>query len=329
MEESVRTGKFRKDPRQEDALRVLNERLVPLQQELEASFSTPLRAVIFIVGPPRSGSTLVSQILGATSRFAYISNFVARFWLAPAIGAQIESALGIRSELPTNPFTSEFGVTKGWASPHEFGYFWSHWFDRGQSTHKVEERDLADIDAEALQRRVAAIESVYELPLLFKNNTWCTFQAGWLARIFPRSIFVVCRRDPLFVAQSMLRARRERLGSVAAWWSMRPSSYRHLLKLAWHDQIAGQALEIEREMDEALREVPASRKIEVPYRSLCGDPRSFAATIGRAVYPDWCANDSEQIPLSFTHTDEQQIGDIEWDLLRKSIDRLRRDGVEI
>jgi hypothetical protein len=328
MQEPLRAGRYRKDPQQEKRLLALNLLLEPLQERLEALLSAPLKTVLFIIGPPRSGSTLLSQVLAATDRFAYITNFVARFWLAPAIGAQIESALGMRSERPDDPFGSEFGVTKGWTSPHEFGYFWSHWFDHGQNTHKVEERDLAAIDAETLRRRVAAIESVYDLPLMFKNNTWCTFQAGWLARIFPQSIFVVCRRDALFVAQSMLRARRERLGSATAWWSMRPSSYRRLLELPWHHQIAGQTLEIERELDDALRDVPSSRKIEVPYRSLCADPRSFATTIGRAVHADWRTNDALRIPESFTHTDKQQIGDDEWHLLRDSIDWLRRDALE-
>jgi len=323
VEEPERLPKYRKDPRAEARLQALNELLQPLQLERESRLDGPARGLVFVIGAPRSGTTLVSQLLARSGCFGYISNFVARFWLAPAIGALIERSLGIDAEAPRAAYESSYGVTRGWASPHEFGYFWSGWFDRGQPTHLLPPEKLDEIDSSRLRRRVASIEAVYDQPMSFKNNTWCTFQAAWLARIFPEAVFVVCRRDPLYLAQSLALARRERLGSVDAWWSVRPPSYPHLLELPWWDQVAEQARDIERTMDAQLASIAAERVLDAPYLDLCADPIRLVQRIAErcelAVPASDCLGAS--IPRAFEHTDVQKLGDEEWERLRASVQR--------
>src|SRR5688572_22353457 len=104
MEEARRTTAYRKDPANEEGLRALNELLEPIQKQLEVQFKSPRLPVVFIIGAPRSGTTSVSQLLAYSGRFAYISNFLARFWLAPLIGAKIEIALGMRGQSLIDPF---------------------------------------------------------------------------------------------------------------------------------------------------------------------------------------------------------------------------------
>jgi len=326
MDEAARTSAYRKDPGRDKLLAELNELLLPIQMRLEADLKGPRLPVVLIVGAPRSGTTLVSQLLAQSEAFGYVNNFVARFWLAPAVGARIEAALGMKDQSERSSFVSEYGVTQGWTSPHEFGYFWSYWFDLGQETHKLTEVELASVDGETLARRIASLEEFYARPMCFKNNTWCTFQADWLTRLLPKALFIVCRRDPIFVAQSLLIARRKRLGTERAWWSVRPSSYGRLLELDWWEQIAAQVLEIEREMNEALAAVPAEQKIEVDYQSFCAHPGSLIDALRRPLADAGLSLKVErELPTSFQNTDDQRIPASDWRLIEGAIAALR-DG---
>ncbi|MGH9907549.1 MAG: sulfotransferase, partial [Pyrinomonadaceae bacterium] len=301
--------------------------LHPLQIELEASFVAPELPVIFVIGAPRSGTTLVSQLLAYSGSIGYVSNFVARFWLAPLIGAKLEAGLGLRDEEPVEPFVSEYGVTKGCTSPHEFGYFWSYWFDQGQETHTLTNEEVHQIDSTRLRRRVASLEAFWEQPLSFKNNTWCTFQAGYLADVFPSAIFLVCRKDPVYIAQSLLLARRERLGRDDAWWSMRPTSYPALLKLPWWKQVAAQALEVEREMLKALKPVASSRKIEIHYAELCARPKKLMQELRDHLNSTNIKLEPfRDVPSEFRSTDTQRVSNRDWQLINDAVAEFRRSG---
>jgi len=324
MDEPERLAKYRKDPSAESRLEELNAMLRPVQLAREAGLDGPEHPVVFIIGAPRSGTTLVSQLLARSGQFGYVSNFVARFWHAPAVGALIERSLAMRTADTSNAYESNYGVTRGWASPHEFGYFWSYWFDRGQRTHVVPSGKLAEIDRGALRRRIASLEAVYAQPLAFKNNTWCTFQASWLADAFPSAIFVVCRRDPLYLAQSLLLARRERLGSSELWWSVRPPTYDRIRTLPWWEQVVAQALDTERTMLQEVRRIAPARVIEAPYADVCADPIALVRSIARCCELPAHAHDADYtgIPTSFASTDVRKLDDAEWTLLQDSLRRL-------
>jgi len=305
VDEHQRTARFAKNPEIESRMAELNRLLSPLQESLEQENDGPRYPVILIIGPPRSGTTLTSQILAHADCFGYISNFVARFWQAPAVGALAEQALNIRvSAASSREYVSTHGVTDGWTEPHEFGYFWSRWFDLGQPTHRLEPELRKTVDGAGLRHALASIEAVYRRPMVYKNNSWCTLQASFLAALLPTTIFVVCRRDPIVIARSLLAARRERQGDERLWWSIRPSRYRELLALPPEEQVVLQALEIEREMDEELSSVPANRIVEAHYVETCRSPlrlieaiRAACADMGCPVAP------AASVPAGFEPTE--------------------------
>jgi hypothetical protein len=254
------------------ALTDVNAMLAPLQTEIESTCSAPLKPVILIIGPPRSGTTLVSQLLAASGRVGYVSNFLARFWLAPAVGARIERALGVGDTCHRFDFDSTYGRTSGWKQPHEFGRFWDRWFNFEQETHWVDDALRERVDANGLRRSVASLEREYGQPMVFKNNTWCTFQADLLAEILPTAVVVACTRDPLYVAQSLLLGRRRLLGDDTIWWSVRPSGFAWIRRRAPLEQVALQAVHIDREMRKSLASIASGRIVWAPYGSVCTDP---------------------------------------------------------
>ncbi len=261
-----------KDLQAEADLAQLNALLAPVEADMAAGFTEPTRPIVFVLGPPRSGSTLVSQLLSATQSFGVTTNFVARFWRAPSLGFRLARTLAFTPA--DTSFKSTRGRTDGASEPHEFGYYWSSWFDRDQETHAVPPNLLAKIDVAGLKQSLASMEHAAGKPLMFKNNTWFTFQANWLAKHLPTSVFVACNRDPFFVAQSIY-TQRQSLGELSKWWSMRPSSYSQLVNLPPLEQVAAQAVDIQKEMEAALQGIPATRLIHADYHSVCKDPRGL------------------------------------------------------
>ncbi|CAB3650511.1 MAG: sulfotransferase [Achromobacter pulmonis] len=320
MDEVQRTEKYAKRPLDEQRVAQMNQLLLPAQAALERDAPEPAQPIVLVIGAPRAGTTLAGQMLAATGGFAYASNFLARFWQTPAVGAIIEQALKIRDNDGID-FSSTHGVTKGWSNSHEFGYYWSAWFDRGQATHRLTPAQLAQIDAVAVRRSLGALEAVRQLPFVFKNNTWCTLQASYLAQTLPTSLFVVCRRNPLFIAQSILMARRERYGDEKQWWSVRPSTYETITQYSPHQQVVFQALEIQREMDDELRQVAPHRLIHAPYERLCAEPRHIIAEVVERCESSGVKLTLERTcPETFDSTDVRRLPANEWNLLERALE---------
>lgn len=291
----------------------LNFLLQPIQAEYEKNVKRPVYPVIFVIGAPRTGTTLASQFLTADGLFARITNFVARFWLAPAVGAQIEQKLEVKQGTAEKKFVSVYGRTEGWSEPHEFGFFWDRWFKLGQETHKLSGRLLKAVNKKTLQASIASLETIYKRPILFKNNTWCTLQASWLANVFPTAIFVVCRRNILYTAQSLLLARRKLLQDEKNWWSIKPSNYNKIKDLPVYEQVILQAKSIEEEMDKELAKISDKRIVIAPYSQVCKNPQVIVNAVVKA-----CAQfgfDSFNLNFlvkPFSSTDHQILSERDW-----------------
>ncbi|MCP5200981.1 MAG: sulfotransferase [Gammaproteobacteria bacterium] len=315
MEESIRRPQYREPSAQRARLDEINELLVDVERELEAEWTVPTAPLVFIIGAPRSGTTLASQILAHSGTYAWVNNFVARFWSAPLVGVKIARAMGLYAEDFRSTFASAWGTTEGWLEPHEFGYFWNRFFDLGQDTHKLAAADLERVDGDALRRAIDCIQAEYDAPLVLKNNTWCTLQAAYLAQLFPRAIFVACFRDLVWLAQSLLMARRERLEDPDAWWSVRPATYQALRRLPVLEQVVGQARDIQQGLEAELAAIPAERVVRVDYASMCHDPAALCRRIAAAAGIENLAN--TRMPESFPAREDIRISPAEWQTLSR------------
>lgn len=269
-----------KDMAAEARLAAMNALLSPVQALLEQGGATLTHRPVFILGPPRSGTTVLSQLLAGARLFGVTSNFVARFWRAPAVGMTIARALGLEDE--GSQLRSTRGRTDGWGAPNEFGYFWSRWFDLGQPTHVLGPAEIGRFDIAGLRRALASMERAVERPLLCKNSTWFTLNARCMAAAFPQCVLVACDRDPFFVAQSLWLQRLDLYGDPARWWSVRPSDHAEISKLAPLAQVAAQAVSIRKGMQRELDQTPDARIVPVAYERLARDPRGVIEDILQA-----------------------------------------------
>jgi len=314
--------KYHKDQREEHELAETNSLLAQVNDKLHPGLDAPSLPTVFVLGTQRSGHTLVGQLLITRFRFAYPSNFIARFWRAPGIGARLQRLIidrNLESRSREDIYRSEHGATKGAYGLHEFGYFWSEVFRFGE-THVLSDDELRRVDKAKLRRDVALLEAESgKLPTLFKNGT-LGFQASFLADVFPLSVFVYCRRGLLWVAQSTLEMRLNRFGSKDRWFSFRPKEYPQLLKRPYHEQIAGQVVYVRRHVEAELAAIEASRGFIVDYENACRDPRGVIAMIGNWLGNRGCVFDIlGEIPDSFVCRNEQRIHDEDFRLLQEAL----------
>lgn len=222
---------------------------------------------IFIIGPPRSGTTLLYQIMVTGLRTAYFTNFVARFPHAPVLAMQASRRL--LDAAHREEFRSHHGMTKGWTGPHEGGQFWYRWFPRGEHVYVA----AGQISPETLHRlrlTVTRLSAACGRPMLFKN-TFNTMRIAPLLEAFPTACFLVSRRDPIDTAQSILNSRVRALGQKEGWWALPPREIDALRDHPYWDQVVEQVYYSYKQI-EADREIARERFLDVDYTSLCRDP---------------------------------------------------------
>lgn len=233
-----RKGGYYKDPVEEDFLSSLNAHL----QTNEAKYYQSLQPELphlFVFGAPRSGTTLLTQVLAYGLDLGYISNFVARFWLAPIQGIKLGRSLLKHEPLPS--FHSDFGATKSLQDIHEFGYFWRYWLQK-ESMEGIANASSMEkhIRWHELTQTLLNIQAQFNRPMMYKNIFGSYHMERLTRELDQQALWLYIERDPLDVAMSILNARKKYYSDLNTWWSYAPPNYASLLPLDYWDQIAGQ-----------------------------------------------------------------------------------------
>lgn len=311
---------YEKDHHFEDVLADFNDALRPVELKYISQFDQPRYPVLLIGGTQRSGTTLLMQLLIACFDVGYVSNLMARFWKVPYIGALLAQELRRKRRSRPPDFTSKLGTTYGYEGPHEFGYFWRYWFPYNE-THQASQEDLASRDFALFRRELAAMESVFDAPLAFKNPIVFSLNIAALAEILPTALFLICRRDPLYVAQSTLLSRLEFHGRKDAWFSVKPREYVWLKERTYPEQLAGQAFYTEQRIKRSLADISPDRHLTINYQDLCADPQRELARIEALVSRaggDLARTDYR--PEPFRCTNVQRVDDGEFARLEAACD---------
>jgi len=283
-ETAPRLAELAKDERAEDLLFRVNELLAgaPLPAPLPDPGAAS-RPILYTVGVPRSGTTVLAQLVARHLPIGYIDGIAARFWRRPSVGVALSLAvlgpIGARQVA----LASRHGVSAGATGPHEFGYFWRHWLRLDESsTHHLSPEHQARIDVPGLRRALEdELLASFRAPVAFRNSI-CGFHAGVLSRLHPATLFVHIRRDPLECARSILRCRKERYGSYDAWWSLKPSTWPFGGESDPAAQVAHQVIDCRRELELELA-TPKVHAIAIEYSELCQTPRESLERIRSAL----------------------------------------------
>ncbi len=174
---------------------------------------------VFIIGAPRSGSTILYQLITNSKDVLYINNFINLFHRNLYSGFLLnERFFGLGHH---NCFSSEFGNTLncGWKAPSESGNFWYNWLDRSNDYHLNNKIDESSV--EKIRNVIFTIVHRFNRPLVFKNLN-NSLRLPLLHRISKKNKILWIKRDPRYTVQSILLARRGLEIPTHQVWSVNP-----------------------------------------------------------------------------------------------------------
>lgn len=251
----------------ESFIRDFNEYLISFEEDQYSNLEETWPSV-HVIGVPRSGTTLLTQLICSYLDVGYINNLIARFWKAPVTGIRISrKLLGDDCE---SSLASEYGKTHHIHEPHEFNFFWSDQLD--YEDLKVKSIKQAEkINWERVAHTLKNIIHAFGKPVAFKS-----FVLGWHARLMQQHLqktcFVWIKRNPLNNALSLLETREKYFGSRKSWSTLKPQNYESLKNMTPHEQVAAQVYYMEQTYQEQLSQIPESNYLILQYEEVCTNP---------------------------------------------------------
>ncbi|WP_322629727.1 sulfotransferase [Halothiobacillus sp.] len=227
---------------------------------------------IFLLGPPRSGSTVIMQVLTDAFKLGYLSNRHCAWFGAPVLAEKLFHPL---TEKSVSDYTSKHGRTEGLDAPSECGAWWYRFFRRDPAY--VTLGDVSDRKMMAFRRSLMSFSQSVGLPLIFKN-LYATLRIEPIAHHVPNALFVVIERDWVDNAQSILKGRNDALGRYDQWWSVPPPDVDALSKLPPVQQVVGQIQSIhELVVRDIVRLGLEDRTFRIRYEDFCEDVQGTLA----------------------------------------------------
>lgn len=279
----------------------VNNIIAPLDRALFAPRSYSEPTPLFIVGSPRSGSTLCFQVLAHTFKITYLPNALDyAYGLTHCFFRVYKNRLSRHAPV----FESHLGKTKGLFSPSEAFGFWHRWFLKGWDDDHCND-SLTPEKTKQLAQAIGLLESQQSSPLLVKS-LYLSLSIPALASALPESRFIFITRDPIQVAISLLKSRESLNLNQNKWWSIRPPGFHKQLNNKIEDRIMWQVAETTYLIRKSLENLPENRWMKITYSDLCTKPREVTAQIEEWLSPSlkkWPAN---KLPEQFIASNSVQ-----------------------
>lgn len=241
------------------------ERLISLVVKHENT--TPV-VPIFIIGAPRSGTTLTFQLLVHSFRLGYLTNMHCLFFGSPAL-----VSIFMQRRKRSMAFVSSYGRTTGHYGPSECGEWWYRFFPRVPvyaSRENVDNRSLA-----AFRRSLASFAAVEKRPVVFKN-LYAGMRLDPILSVFPNAVFIHVRRNMIANALSILEGRRSANGGYDTWWSLPPPGFQSLLDCSPAQQVVSQISMIDQCIENDVGRLGVGNQVmEANYEDICQSPANF------------------------------------------------------
>lgn len=283
-----RSEQFARDDKLMGVLTELNAMLATMGRPIADGLQYP---VVFIVGCPRSGTTLMMQWLSTLGVLAYPSNLIARFYANPYVGVRIQQILHTYDKKKqifpdgggVEDFRSDYGHTHGALAPSEYWYFWRRFFHFGEIQYLDNFYSDAH-DTKGFIHELALMEQAFGKPLLMKAMI-LNWNLPELYKLFPKCLFIDVNRSLADNAESLYFARQSFFNDVTKWFSFKPPEYAWLKNAPPLEQVAGQAYFTRKAVDNGLKEIPDASVLKVDYDAFCASP----VTVYKALSEKLCA----------------------------------------
>jgi len=247
-----------------DWLKKANELLGGFEDEYEAT--NICSENVFIVGAPRSGTTILTQALSSCFDVGYVDNLMASFWKSPIFGALLSNKLITQR---TISFSSDYGQTELISDPHEFGGFWRE----NLNYENMEQKTDTDIDWGKLIKRLDGIYSVFNKPMIYK-----VFQLYWHLAEFhslrPATKWILIERNLESNAESLLKLREKKTGSRDNWVSAKPLLSNRFDGCTNEAQVVSQVFGINQWIREQFAKISRDSWLILDYEKFVREPKN-------------------------------------------------------
>ncbi|MFC4700671.1 sulfotransferase [Glaciecola siphonariae] len=291
-----------------ERIKQLNQALaqivLPPQDEAQASSHKPN---LYIIGCPRSGTTVLLQYLARTQIWDVPSNLMARFTSSPYIGLLVQQLLLDEGTLsPTNSdYKSHYGRSKGLLNTNEFFHFFRRYIDTIDIAH-LSESQIQNARIKEMFSKLNEPSRLSGKPFLTKAMM-LQYNLTDFAAHCSKDIFLYTKREPIFTMQSIYQARIKETGCINTWWSAKPAQYPSLKDLPYASQIAGQVYYTEKAIEAGLRSLDSKRYVQIAYEDLVSNPAGILNSICDKYQQngfDLPATTLSQTPLSNQNTEK-------------------------
>jgi len=288
--------------------------LSPIERRLVQRASDPLR-IIVIVGPARSGTTLLYQCIAARFRVGYVTNLVGRFPNAPVCASLISRLIPRNSS--REMFQSAYGKGKGLGGVNQGHSIWTRWFDESNPQSSLSTEQTAQ-----LRGTLRGLQGSRGIPLVIK---WPGFSAHMrpLMEAIPEAAMIRVRRNPLHICKSVYKGRIDLTGSATRPISRTPDGYHLQNEPDPIRSVCNYVYSIEHELDSILSEFPRQHYV-ISYEELCRAPEKTMCGISR--WFQSLAGDELQrrgaLPESFTLSRGPSLGQTEQTAMQHELIKL-------
>lgn len=295
------------------ALRVLNDSLHPLDRlAAGAGAELPVRP-LFVVGLPRSGTTLVYELLVQAFDLAFLTRIFSYTYGMPITTTRLVSRF---TRNPSARYESTYGRIPGRFSPAENHVMWSRWFQAPDELgHYVPSVLVNETRAEEARRTLAAMTRVAGRQFVFKD-VYFTMSPSAILKAFPSARVIVVQRDFGAVCASVLDARVR--ATEQRWWSISPPFSAEVVDKDLLTQTAFQCVRARQLLERELDTVSRDRCLTVDYEQICHSPAGYMDSIRQWVGGEIVDRGNPRIPSSFERRPPKSIPPE----LRESFERL-------
>jgi len=248
------------------------------EKRLYREAAPPKLPLIFITGPPRSGTSLAAQVLINHLPVNYFNNLTSVFQRSPIIANKLCKNIMEKNLID---YRSYYGKSVKFRGPNDGLYIWDRWIGEDRTWIK---NFLNDKERNDMIRFFGAYEKAFKRPFLNKNNNLITY-ANLIDDVFANSHFICIERDPVYLAQSLLIARIDIHGNANVPYGIHDQdpnqqNDKHLDSV---EDTCKQVLFYESIMREQQRTIGAEKFWIIGYEDFCKNPEELIVHVSEEI----------------------------------------------